>query len=800
MCIEVVAGQYVVCAVSVVGFTSAFRGTVTREAICENTGSRTLEEIYSDQLSDGMLEYRFSVAGVDGGVEITSVSCYQSGSGSSLNGLEAEGSVRLLLEEGTTGENTFTVRAKDGAGTDYRFTFTVPYKPRGARILQIQVDGLQDGQTVTTGSSLNFRVTAYRPEADGNVYIPAQGTDCGIRVSFNFLPVEAGSLSDYMVIPPDPVVGDTNEHILYIYAEDSFGNWGERTLMLNGQRAQEGQIIGTAYIYVDMTVLGLGIQGPVEYDVLSDEPVSYVVLKSVLGRDMGEIYGSARENFGWQGRYDGNPEPNRGFYLKSLYTGYGATALEEPSWPRKEDNSIDLDAIDAYFGADVDMATLWRCIARNGIAKSGPDPDGGFGQFDYTGSSGWMYTVNGIFPAVGMDTYNLKDGDSLTLLYSLAGGWEVGGAGSAETNQVGYCIQVVNGSFVTNHIWDGDQCVCCGRILSCLHENRSCIDLQNGQHAERCEDCGEDLGSPAYHSWTAAEGNLTDHGCQACGARDAHFWQEKQIIREGSCTEAGEILYACEECLTEKTEHPVAGHRYGNAWEHDAGGHFKKCQTCGQEGDRMSFRFYWDEGEEDYICQCGNQCEILHDFTLHGWNGFSGQVEEELSDCTVEVQLCLDCGNYLYRPGSYEERHRYAEGVCSVCYAADPGYHAHSYGEPVKVTEPGCEEPGWAEQYCSGENCEEPVLTSQIPALGHSWGGWYEVSAPTCTEEGLMQRACSVCGAWEDQAAGYAGHTYENGSCIHCSEPDPDWEEPELSLFSRFRRRYSESINEEERI
>ena len=710
--------------------------TLTRETTCENTRSRTVEAVYSDQLTDGILEYAFSIVGMEGGAEITSVSCYQSGSGNSVT-LGESGEIRLLLRNGTTGENTFTVRAQDESGNTYKFTVNVPYKPRGAEILVIDTYDLVDGQTVTTGSTMNFRLSAYRQEESGKVYIPADGTDTRFTVTFNGLPVypdsSNGRVHDYIVVPPDPAVGDTNEHVLNIRAEDSYGNWGEKTLVLKGQRAQEGQVIGTAYLYVDMTVLGLGVYGPIAYDVLSNEPVSYVVLKAMMGRDMGEIYGSARDTFGWGGLHDGSPEPNRGFYLRSLYTGLSAVALADPAWPRREDGSIDLEAIDAYFGTNIDMATLWRCMARNGLAKSGPDPDGGFGQYDYTSASGWLYMVNGIFPTEGMDKYSLKDGDTMTLLYSLAGGWEVGGAGDPKHNQVGYCIQAVGGSIVTNHIWVDNECVCCGRIQSCLHENTEFLDMGNGQHVTHCTDCDEDVGSPAYHSWTYTEGDFQDHQCSVCGSADAHFWQEKQVILEPTCVDAGEILYECAECFMEKTEYPVTGHQYGNAWEHDSHGHFKLCQNCGERGETMAFRFYWDEDEEDYICQCGSNCEVLHDFTIHQWPGFAYEMDTARSNCQLEVLYCYDCENYLYKPGVYEDLHSYADGYCTVCGEPDPDYCDHVWEETT--VDATCTEDGYYERYCINENCD----------------------------------------AYESTVIYAYGHSFAEGYCLVCGEPDPDY-------------------------
>ena len=256
--------------------------------------------------------------------------------------------------------------------------------------------------------------------------------------------------------------------------------------------------------------------------------------------------------------------------------------------------------------------------------------------------------------------------------------------------------------------------------------------MGNGQHVQHCTDCDEDVGSPAYHSWTYTE-DLENHQCSGCGIVDPHFWQVKQVVLEPSCLVAGEILYECTECLMEKTEYPVTGHQYGNAWEHDSQGHFKLCQNCGERGETMAFRFWWDDGEEDYICQCGNNCEVLHDFTIHQWQGFAFDLDAGQSSCQLEVLYCHDCGNYLYRPGIFEDRHSYGDGYCTVCAEPDPDYCDHVWEETT--VDATCTEDGYYEHYCTNEDC----------------------------------------GAYESSVLYAPGHSFAEGWCQTCGEPDPDY-------------------------
>jgi hypothetical protein len=423
--------------------------TVTREAICENTRKVEVGDIYSDQLTDDILEYAFSIVGVEGGVEITSVSCYQSGNGNTLNGLGPEGEIQLLLDGGITGENTFTVSAESGE-TEYTFTINIPYKHRGEKNVKIH-SSLRDGQTIINGTEVNLSVSAWTEDGSGSIvgYIPAHGTDTKLIVTFDGEIIKyistSGNASEYILHPKNPDVGDSNEHTLHIYAEDAYGNYGEMTIKLKGQRNQSGQKTGTATIYVDMTVVGLGIVDSVRYDVLADEPISYSIAKAVFGMDLGEPYGAAKDTLGWKARYTGTLDA--GFYLQSLTPGIVGKGLDGSAWNQYGSNEEEiLAAIDARFGKGTGLATLWRCYYRNGLNKSGTS-GGTYGEFDYTSGSGWLFSLDGVYyPGLSMCQYSLEDGDVLTLRYSLAYGWDVGGGTQGYGNPAGYCVTGLNGS------------------------------------------------------------------------------------------------------------------------------------------------------------------------------------------------------------------------------------------------------------------------------------------------------------------------------------------------------------------
>lgn len=658
--------------------------SVTREVICENTKKRDAGDIYTDQLDGGMLDYSFSIVGVEGEVEITSVKCYQAASYTSLN-VDSAGRVELLLDNGKRAENTFYVQA-EGNGKSYEFSISMYYKPRGAEILQIDTYDHYDGMTITTGSNMNLRLSAYRMENGNKVYIPAEGSDTEFTVTFNhsaIYPVTSnGRVHDYIVVPDDPVIRDVNEHILTIYAEDDEGNWGEKTLLLYGKRAQEGQVVGTAQIYVDMTVLGLGLHGPKQYEVRAGEPCSFVVLKALAGWDMGEIYGSPIDSFGWSVGYDVRGDvynPKAPFYLDSINPGQSPIALET-GWPHTESGEIDLDAIDSYFPGNPEIATLWRCLANNGLDPTGNAvPDDGIGTQDYTSASGWMYRINnGPFAGVGLENTTLQDGDTLTLAFTLAGGWDIGGTGSPLHNSSGYCIRASGGYLVPNqetmHRMDGDRCVCCGRVETCPHTEMVCVDLGTGYHVEKCSACDYTSGEQE-HTYEVLDGDYSYHYCLYCRSADGHFWQD-EVIREPGCIESGEVYSFCPECGMEKTEYPPGQHEFGEGqlvseMAFDELGHYRVCNKCGESKDYIYFSFYWDEVEGLYKCMCSSECLHTHDFESAAAFGCDWEppIDESMSDCTMEVRYCGTCGNYLYKPGTY---HSYADGVCTRCGEAAP--------------------------------------------------------------------------------------------------------------------------------
>lgn len=711
-----------------------------RSVFCQNKQSRTADTVYDNQLTDGFLEYEMSIVGSDAdGVKITSVTCNQSGSVETLNQLE-RGRIRLLLNAGKAGHNFFEIKAQ--GENEYSFTIDIPYKHKGSNSIEIILD-LEDGDEIPNESKTTLRVTAHGKDAQGNtVSIPAKGTNEFIQVSLDGIeavdPTRSGDTWEYGLIPSNPETGDRNKHTLYVYAEDAYGNWGEKELTLNGFRVEPGQKIGDATIYVDMTVLGVGVVGPIPYEVLANEPISYVVAKAIMGKDTGEPFGAATKGtLHWRGDYGGTLDT--GFYLRSLNTDYHADALEDAVWPGSTEEEV-LDAIDARFVAGTGLAVLWRCLYRNGLNKSAGSGST-FGEFDYTSGSGWMYSIGGsYYPGQSMSAVRLRDGDVLTLRYTLAYGWDIGGGSDNYGNVVGYCVEGRNGTIDVNHRWETAEdpdgsiryvCRCCGMVQNCPHVHMTYKDLEDGTHILLCEDCQAAIGDPLPHNWTYAAGDTEDnHVCAECGATEQHFWKEVEGTNTATCTEPGVRIVKCSICGMEKEEEAEAkGHTLDNRWNHTALEHYQKCSTCGEEFDRGNHEYTYSEDWDEYECRI---CHVLHEEIC------GGALTIQEATCQKIVYHCDSCGYDMTKPGTFDEYHNYVDGICQYCGAEDPNHvpHEHAYHETQRV-EPTCTEDGYIQHTCDcGDSYREP-----LPATGHAWGEWSPAG------DGKEVRYCDACGA-----------------------------------------------------
>lgn len=248
---------------------------------------------------------------------------------------------------------------------------------------------------------------------------------------------------EYVFHPTIPAnaPGEDFEFELCIRAEDEEGNWGEQTLTLHAKRSEKGQKTGhTAQIYIDLGVLGLGTYGPVSYEILSGEPLSYVVAKVILNETVPAPFDKpcALLPGDWTGITEGSLDS--GFYLAALNNGQLASSAKALSmdqlpngWSTFSDDQAAFDYIDGRFGVGTNLARLWRCLYKNRVPLSSGRyySDGSLGEFNFTEASGWMYTTGQttVYPghSLSNESFTSSGSDVLILRYTLACGWDVGG-------------------------------------------------------------------------------------------------------------------------------------------------------------------------------------------------------------------------------------------------------------------------------------------------------------------------------------------------------------------------------------
>ena len=713
--------------------------TIPCSLTCENGKTFNADPIYDDQLTDGLLTYQFSIQGEDAAnVTISSVKCYQTGSGRTET-LTVSGSVTLLLKDKKTGGNTFTVTAASGSES-YVFTFDLPYKHRGEQTVEITTshDAIT---TITAGTDeqpavTNLTVDAVTRDAQGQVVsvIRATGTDTKMTVTLYLLSgpkgqrtgsggtvdwvSESDTTQHFTLTPriPKYADGDNFYYELYIYAEDEHGNYGEKSLYFTAKRSEPGQKTGkTAQIYIDLSVLGLGRYGPVSYDILSSEPLSYVVAKVVLNQTVPAPFNKPCETFpAWTGRFAGSLD--QGFYLTELDDGSGlvnrARALRKSGQTNQEWDQFGstpdeiLAGIDSYFGKDEDRAILWRCLYRNSVRLN--YADGALGEFDFTDASGWMYSLSDgstFYPGQGLSDYYFSGSghDVLTIRYTLACGWDVGGGGEKGNGGAGYCRTCVNGEWSGEHNYPATPdengnyvCASCGTVDSCPHTKWEWKSIDGETHQKHCLSpaCDALFGTAEAHKITyTTDAEAHTAVCTVCGYTaepEEHRWGD--AVSTATCTEPGTETRTCLICGYVDT-HDVGpkGHSTQGSWESNASGHWQKCRVCHQEIEGTFASHSWTRGSnlQDWYCSVcwydhedgrisatDNRDGATHTISCSGCTQIGGV---ENHDTLGENGSCSACG---YVPHDCATQgHVYENGFCIYCNAPQPV-------EPTEPTEP----------------------------------------------------------------------------------------------------------------
>lgn len=708
-----------------------------RQLTCENGRTFTADVIRDDQLADGLLTYQFSIEGEEASDAIITNVEFLNGRGRSTSSTPssptASGTAALTLghDNKTTGNNTFTVTAKQG-DTTYQFTFVLPYKHQGEQSVKIDVNNYTDGQEISVsadgGLELRPSIRAYRENADGTTSIIYASGLNGSQITVSLYRLENGSRvqtflpeastgqgsdgsQEYVFHPTIPAnaPGEDFEFELCIRAEDEEGNWGEKTLTLHAKRSEKGQKTGhTAQIYIDLGVLGLGTYGPVSYEILSGEPLSYVVAKVILNETVPAPFDKpcALLPGDWTGITEGSLDS--GFYLAALNNGQLASNAKALSidqlpngWSTFSDDQAAFDYIDGRFGVGTNLARLWRCLYKNRVPLSSGRyySDGSLGEFNFTEASGWMYTTGQttVYPghSLSNESFTSSGSDVLILRYTLACGWDVGGRmGDKGNGDAGYCITWESGGWVDHgHNYSAEPdadgnfvCTSCGAVssTSCTHtaphEWRALDDGEH--HMEYCTSCKQPVtGVEEAHEKTFvdnADGQTHTIKCTKCPyvfeQQAAHRWlTDEELAQQATCTDPVTLTIECKDgCgAAKEVTIPPAGHQTGSSWDSTAAGHRAYCTRCEQPvGDLLPHS--WVYASHELYCPT---CYYTHS------EGCTGELTgTPNADGATHTIFCPICG-VSANGGAHDQNGE--GGSCSVC-----GYTPQPIDPPIDPTVP----------------------------------------------------------------------------------------------------------------
>lgn len=297
------------------------------------------------------------------------------------------GQYAVTLREG---DNVFELAASKGEIT-HTETYNIFYSPAAGGGDQeqkedefaptITVYDIENGETIKNATR-TFHVTAMSYNGatltGGNGVITATNNGSPIDISWN----DSSKISFILNLV------DGENHIV-ITAKDQEGNTAIKELTVYGDLIAEGGTVGTVTISVEATTIGLGyIIPPQEVEIYQGERASEIIDR--LFKENGIDYHHT-------GSHDNS------FYLSWI------------SRPGLVSNPVIPEDL---------FELLQRDFSR--VDPEDYDPNS-LGEFDFTEGSGWMYSVNGIYPNVGFSDYYFKDGDIVRIRFTLALGADIGG-------------------------------------------------------------------------------------------------------------------------------------------------------------------------------------------------------------------------------------------------------------------------------------------------------------------------------------------------------------------------------------
>lgn len=317
--------------------------------------------------------------------------------------------------------NFFTLYVRDGRKIVSEITYIIRYVPQKADkdnptvgdkppSIETNLEGVKEL------SNKNFTFTVKAQDYKGrriyssNIEVTLDGEEISNPTG--------GPVYEYQFKFKDVAVGDVSNHDVTVRAWDDEGNSTFISYNIDYLFVDIGDEIGTIYLILDMTTVGLGVfDEPFEYKIKQGEPASVAVVEML-------------HEYGFDPEYSGSLD--RGFYLKRIHKGGFMDYAKVPS-------------------------NLWQKVLDDGLNLTKQKYNDSLGEFDYTQGSGWMYSMGGeVYAGKSMSTYFPSNGDTIYLRFTLAYGKDIGGyveAGAGYGKLASYCGKWINGKYIDLHKW-----------------------------------------------------------------------------------------------------------------------------------------------------------------------------------------------------------------------------------------------------------------------------------------------------------------------------------------------------------
>lgn len=396
--------------------------------------------------------------------------------------LEADGhNYSAVLAQGT---NTITLYMREGDQIYDKISYTIIYMPDKADPDNPEVGEHPPVITVYSNVTDPIRTAHY--------IFSVGATDWhGDYIAFDHMIVSRDGkpftasptgtgIYEYDFYFDPPVTGDSYDVVITVLAWDDEGNSAYKTYTLTYEYVDQGDVIGTGSLNIDLTTIGLGLAYTgFTFDVEQGKPLSYYIL-------------DAMEYYGLEAEYSGTVDSR--FYLSGISGGYFTYGYHVPDnlWQKIQDDDLECD--------------IYR-IDRDRLA-----------EHHLTQGSGWMYTIDGVtYPGRGASEYYLDGhGNTVTLRFTLAYGKDIGitsNTGRLST----YCGVWINGGYEPRHTLDEGSVI---KEATCTEEGewaRTCLVTNCGyQETQTIPALGHDWHETSRLEPTESEDGYVEYSCSRC--------------------------------------------------------------------------------------------------------------------------------------------------------------------------------------------------------------------------------------------------------------------------------------------